>query len=90
MSKQDNMTTEEFDPAAHTVAEVVEHIETHPEEADRVLGAEEATKARKGVLSQRHTDGPTDYLGRTISDGVDQLGRETDGETDYLGRAING
>jgi hypothetical protein len=83
-----NMTTEEFDPTAHTVPEVVEHIEAHPDEADRILAAEEEGKARKGVLEHGGTDGPTDYLGRTVTSSTDQLGRDVEDGADYLGRAI--
>jgi hypothetical protein len=40
-----------FDPAAHPVEEVVEHIATADEdEKARVLAAEKASKARKTVL----------------------------------------
>jgi trigger factor len=41
----------EFDPAAHTVDEVVEHIQTADEaEAARVVEAEKSGKARKSVV----------------------------------------
>jgi hypothetical protein len=90
MSKAENMTTDEFDPTEYKVAEVVEHIEAHPDEAARILEAEQAGKARKGVLEHGGTEGPTDYLGRTVSGDQDQLGRETEGDVDYLGRAIAG
>jgi trigger factor len=41
----------EFDPSAHTVKAVVEHIQTAPEaEAARVLEAEKSGRARKSVV----------------------------------------
>jgi hypothetical protein len=40
-----------FDPGDHTVADVVAHVEKHPEELEAVLDAELAGKARAGVLS---------------------------------------
>lgn len=86
MSK--NMTTAEFDPAEHTVPEVVEHIEAHPDDAARVIEAEHEGRARKGVLEHGGSDGPRDYLGRSVTSGADQLGREIEGGVDYLGRAI--
>jgi hypothetical protein len=39
-----------FDPAEHTVPEVLDHLEQHPDDADRVLGLERDGKARAGVL----------------------------------------
>lgn len=40
-----------FDPADHTVDEVVEHLESaDSEEAERVLSAEKAGKSRKGIV----------------------------------------
>ena len=39
-----------FVPAEHTVAEVLEHVEEHPEEAPAVIAAERQTKDRKGVV----------------------------------------
>lgn len=40
-----------FDPAEHTVAEVLKHLEyASPEERDRVLAAEENGKARTGIV----------------------------------------
>lgn len=40
------MPMTDFDPAEHTIPEVLEHIEEHPEDADAVLKAEEAGKDR--------------------------------------------
>jgi hypothetical protein len=34
----------EFDPATHTVAEVKEHLATNPDDAERVVAAEEASE----------------------------------------------
>lgn len=39
-----------YDPADHTVVEVKEYLAEHPEELDAVLEAEEAGKARAGIL----------------------------------------
>jgi hypothetical protein len=39
-----------FDPAEHTVAEVLAYIEEHPEEAEAVRAAEASGKARQTVL----------------------------------------
>lgn len=45
-------SVEAFDPSAHTVDEVIAHLETADEaERDRVLDAEGAGAARKGVLT---------------------------------------
>jgi len=40
----------QFDPSAHTVAEVLAFIEQHPETAEAVLAAEREGKARKSLL----------------------------------------
>jgi hypothetical protein len=40
----------QFDPSAHTVAEVLAFIEAHPETAEAVLAAEREGKARKSLL----------------------------------------
>jgi hypothetical protein len=40
----------EFDPSAHTVAEVNDYLEQHPEDADRVIQAESAGKARVSIV----------------------------------------
>jgi hypothetical protein len=40
-----------YDPAGHTVAEVLEHLEyASPEERDRVIAAEQDGKARAGIV----------------------------------------
>ncbi|MGG5257459.1 hypothetical protein [Phycicoccus avicenniae] len=42
---------EVYDPSAHTVPQVLEHLETqHPDERARILAAEEAGKARTTIL----------------------------------------
>jgi nicotinate-nucleotide pyrophosphorylase len=70
-----NITTTNFDPTEHTVTEVVEHIDNaDPDEAARVIEAEQAGKARKGVIEHSGTV-ITDRLGRAIEGGVDYLGR---------------
>lgn len=76
----DNMTTTQFDPGEHTIAEVADHLEANPDDRDRILAAETAGKARKGVLESGDepapaSTGPVDYLGRAIVDGKDYLGR---------------
>lgn len=40
----------QFDPSAHTVAEVLAFIEAHPETAEAVLDAERVGKARKSLV----------------------------------------
>jgi hypothetical protein len=40
----------EFDPGAHTVAEVNDYLAEHPEDADRVLEAEASGKARVSIV----------------------------------------
>lgn len=40
----------QFDPSAHTVAEVLTFIEEHPDTADAVLAAERDGKARKSLI----------------------------------------
>lgn len=84
----ESMTTDEFDPTEHTVPEVVEHIEAHPDDISRVLEAEQAGKARKGVLEHEGPGATTDYLGRTVTSDQDQLGRAIESDVDYLGRAV--
>ncbi|MFB4285697.1 hypothetical protein ACBJ59_61295 [Nonomuraea sp. MTCD27] len=45
-----------FDPAKHTVDDVLAHLaDADRDEAERVLAAEEAGKARRGVLAARDT-----------------------------------
>lgn len=39
-----------FDPADHTIDEVLAYIEAHPEQGDAVLAAEAAGKHRAGLL----------------------------------------
>jgi hypothetical protein len=41
---------ETFDPSAHTVAEVNDYLDAHPDDADRVLEAEAAGKARVSIV----------------------------------------
>lgn len=69
-----NTNTNDFDPAEHTVAEVTEHLTANPDDATRVIEAEQAGKARKGVIEHSGVT-PTDRLGRTVENGVDYLGR---------------
>jgi hypothetical protein len=40
----------DYDPSAHTVAEVNDYISEHPEEADAIYAAEEAGKNRAGII----------------------------------------
>jgi hypothetical protein len=41
----------QFDPATHTVAEIEEHLAEHPDDAERVVEAEEASdKPRKSIV----------------------------------------
>jgi len=42
----------EYDPADHTVPEVLEYLAEHPEDFDRVIAAEEAGRGRKGILEE--------------------------------------
>lgn len=42
--------SDEFDPTDHTVNEVLEYLQDHPEDRDRVLAAEEAGRGRKGIV----------------------------------------
>jgi hypothetical protein len=39
-----------FDPSAHTVAEVNDYLDAHPDDADRVLEAEAAGKNRVSIV----------------------------------------
>lgn len=39
-----------FDPTGATVAEVLAHVADHPEDAAGILAAEQAGKARKGII----------------------------------------
>jgi hypothetical protein len=39
-----------FDPADHTVAEVWDYIDAHPDERDAVIAAEHAGKDRAGIV----------------------------------------
>lgn len=49
---EEESTPEGFDPSEHTVDEVNAYLEDHPDEADDVLAAERAGKARVGVLGE--------------------------------------
>jgi len=40
-----------FDPAAHTVAEVIDYVDAHPDEADAIEAAERDGKARTTLLA---------------------------------------
>jgi hypothetical protein len=40
-----------FDPGDHTVADVVAHVDKHPDELPAILKAEKAGKGRAGVLT---------------------------------------
>jgi hypothetical protein len=42
---------EGFDPGEHTVAEVEQYLEDHPDERDAVLDAEASGKSRSSLLS---------------------------------------
>lgn len=52
VSEDQEPQAEEFDPADHTVSEVKSYLAAHPEDADRVLAAEEAGRGRKGLLEE--------------------------------------
>ena len=41
---------ETYDPADHTVDEVMEYLEEHPEQKDQVLAIERGRRGRKGIL----------------------------------------
>lgn len=41
-----------YNPADHTVAEVIAHIEEHPDDAGAVLAAERAGKNRKSIIRE--------------------------------------
>jgi len=56
--EEDDYASAGFDPAAHTVAEVEEYVEEHPEEADRIRQLEEEGKARVTLLT--HLESLTD------------------------------
>lgn len=42
--------TKPFNPAEHNVDEVQAHLQTHPEDAPRVLAAEKASKRRTTIV----------------------------------------
>jgi len=42
----------DFDPAEHTVPEVIEHVADHPDEAAAVAEAEEHGEQRKGIIER--------------------------------------
>lgn len=48
----DEGTDEVFDPADHTIDEVLAHIDEHPETLDAVAAAERAGKARTTLLAK--------------------------------------
>lgn len=56
---------EEFDPAKHSVNDIADYIETHPEDYDRVMGAEKAGKNRKGVLKLERVETAEVAVGET-------------------------
>lgn len=41
-----------FDPGEHSVAEVLAYLADNPDDAERVIAAEAAGKARKTILAQ--------------------------------------
>lgn len=43
---------DQFDPAEHTVPEVLTYIEAHPEQGDAVVAAERAGQNRKGITGE--------------------------------------
>lgn len=45
-----DQTSASYDPADHTVEEVLEYLEKNPDQVESVLKLEESGKARKGVL----------------------------------------
>jgi hypothetical protein len=60
-----------YDPGAHTVDEVNDYLGTvHDAEIDRVLEAEQAGKARVGILSGPYADeeGPVGITGQAAPD----------------------
>ena len=40
----------QFDPADHTVPEVMDHLRAHPDEASAIIAAEKLGKARSTIL----------------------------------------
>jgi hypothetical protein len=48
-----------FDPADYSVADVLQHLEDYPEDADRVLRAEAGGKNRKGIIGEANYE-PSD------------------------------
>lgn len=42
-----------FDPAEHTVPDVLAYIEAHPEQADAVVAAERGGQHRKGIVGDQ-------------------------------------
>lgn len=55
--------TASFDPAEHTVAEVNDYLDRHPDQAERVLAAEadeDTGRARRGVLAGPHAPAAED------------------------------
>lgn len=45
-------TPGEFDPADHTVSDVVDYMAAHPDDADRVLELERAGRNRVGIVGE--------------------------------------
>jgi hypothetical protein len=39
-----------YDPSIHTVTEVIEYMDSHPDEREAIIEAEEAGKNRKGIV----------------------------------------
>jgi hypothetical protein len=46
----DDETNDGFDPNDHTVQEVLDYIEAHPDEADEIRAIERSGKNRKGIV----------------------------------------
>lgn len=86
------LEAEVFDPAEHTVDDVLEHLAgADADERGRVLELESQGKARKGVLEAKLGDDELGPLGATTTLREDYLGRNLVDPTgvakDYLGRA---
>lgn len=56
-SNAESVGAEGFDPAEHTVEDVLAHLEAHPDERDAVLAAERDGKARVTLLAALDPDG---------------------------------
>jgi len=74
-------STGPFDPADHTVPEVVEYVEAHPDEVEDIYAAETAGKNRTTLLNQleayRVFD-PADYTVSEITDYIEANPEEYD------------